>query len=720
VGFRPEKMNIAKISVKKEQGRQFLNQVCNKYELEIIDLVKVAQSEPLTLLDVESRTIDLHAEFVQMVVLLDGIKSKSKGKMNLENLSLTELNDKAQSLLEKTQPLMKELESIKILGEEISSYESVINSLEEIKNLDIQNIKDIGEGSHFYAVLGFLKGIHQYRLEMALDQLTGGDFILIPVPSKKVKVLCLVGVMKSYQAALNRLLSGLGFEEVTFPGELQGSPVEAIEQAKGELTTRKKEIKILQMRIKELVGEHELAIRAMEEQLLLEENRLRVLQRSQLRKQHYIIWAWLSAKKSKRFLKAIKKFDSSVVVEIIEPKLESSEFPTKVRNNIYSRSFEGLVHGFGVPGYKEWDPTKFLSILIPIFFGIMFGDVIDGLVVFLLGLYGLSLNPKRYSKNAMLAELQTYFDKGGPVLVTIGSTAMIFGFLFGSYRGLGGHHALEVGLPILWFSPEIEGGQFALLELAIFIGALVIGSALVIQFLGALSHDKKEAIFLPGMFFLFYVGLIFLVFTFGPNPTLWLSATDGKFDLRALQTIAQSQVEYIHEESLHGAFSHPIHFTSLVGAILEGLGSEHWGIPVFPIPGLNINYPLALVIFPLILSSIYHFRHGMDGIGELLDYLITMISNTISFARIFAYTMVHGSLSLVFIQLFSGNAHTLIEYLPGMILGGFVVIPLELLVSFLQSLRLCWVEFFSKIHFQGSGYLFQPFKENRLFTAARK
>ncbi|MFX0124912.1 MAG: V-type ATPase 116kDa subunit family protein [Candidatus Hodarchaeota archaeon] len=710
MGFRPEKMSIAKISVKKDLGRQFLNQICNKYELEIIDLVKVAQSEPLALSDVESRTIDLHAEFVQMVELLDGIGSKSKGNMNLEDLSLTELNDKAQSLLEKTQPLMKELETIKVLREEISSFEHIINSLKEVKDLNIQNIQDIGEGSHFYAILGFLKGIHQYRLEMALDQLTGGDFVFIPVPSKKAKVICLVGVMKSYQAALNRLLSGLGFEEVSFPKELQGSPLEAVEQAKTKLTEHKQELKVLKQRIKELVDEDELSIRAMEEQLALEENRLKILQRTQLRKEHYIIWAWLWKKRSKKFLKAVTEFDSSINLEIIEPKLESSEFPTKVRNNIYSRSFEGLVYGFGVPGYKEWDPTKFLSILIPIFFGIMFGDVIDGLVVFLLGLYGLSLSPKRYSKNAMLAELQTYIDKGGPVLVTIGSTAMIFGFLFGSYRGLGGHHALEVGLPILWFSPEIEGGQFALLELAIFIGCIVIGSALIIQFLGSWSHNKSEAIFLPGMFFLFYVGLVFLVFTFGPNPTLWLTATEGKFDLRALQTIAQSQEKIMHH--------HHIDFTSPVGAIFESLNAAEWGIPVFPIPLLDISYPLALLVVPLFLSSIYHFRHGMDGIGELLDYIITMISNTISFARIFAYTMVHGSLSLVFIQLFSGNAHTLFEFLPGMILGGFVVIPLELLVSFLQSLRLCWVEFFSKIHFQGSGYLFQPFKENRLFTTS--
>ncbi|MFX1286417.1 MAG: V-type ATP synthase subunit I [Promethearchaeota archaeon] len=710
MGFRPEKMNIAKIQVNKELGRQFLNEISRNFELEIIDLVKKAQLEPLSLTDLEAKTIDLHAEFIQITEILDSISLKRKGNMNFENLSLPDLNDKAESLIKAAQPLIKELKPIRNLEEEISEFKKTINSLKAIRNIDIQNIQDIGEGTHFYAVLGFLKGIHQFRLEMALDQLTGGDFIFIPAPSKKTKVICLVGVMKTYQAALNRLLSGLGFEEVKFPKELIGTPTEAIEQAEVELTKRNQEIKILRQNVKDMVEEHELAIRAMEEQLSIEEKRLKTLQRTQLRKQRYIIWAWIPANVSKRFIKKIKQIDPSITAEIIEPKLASSEFPTKVRNNIYSRSFEGLVYGFGVPGYNEWDPTKFLSILIPIFFGIMFGDVIDGLIVFLIGLYGLSLNPKKYSKNNMLAELQTYFDKGGLILVTIGITAMIFGFLFGTYRGLGGHHALEVGLPILWFSPEIEGGQFALLELAIFIGALVIGSALIIQFIGMLSRDKSEAIFLPGMFFLFYVGLVFLVFTFGPNPTLWVTATEGVFDLKALQTIAQYQQELMHH--------HHIDFTSPVGIIIENLGVTHWGIPVFPIPipGIKMSYPFALVVFPLILSAIYHFRHGMDGIGELLDYLITMISNTISFARIFAYTMVHGSLSLVFIQLFSGNAHTLVEFLPGMILGGFVVIPLELLVSFLQSLRLCWVEFFSKIHFQGSGYLFQPFKEARLYT----
>ena len=73
MGFRPQKMNITKISVKKELGRRFLSEIGNnsKFELDIIDLVKTAQIEPLSLSDMETQTIDLHTEFGQIIELLD-------------------------------------------------------------------------------------------------------------------------------------------------------------------------------------------------------------------------------------------------------------------------------------------------------------------------------------------------------------------------------------------------------------------------------------------------------------------------------------------------------------------------------------------------------------------------------------------------------------------------------------------------------------------------
>lgn len=688
-------MSITKISLNRQIGRSFLRQAGAQLDLEIIDLVKTINIEPSPLTDEESSTFALSENFNQFGELIKTFKIPKKAKkISFEKESLQELNSEATELLKKINPVFEELKELKEQETYIGEVKTAVQSLKVLQGLDIHDVQDFGAGSHFYAVLGFVKGIHLFRLEMALDQLTGGDFIFKPVSSGKTRNICLIGVMKNHRAPLDRLLSGLGFEIITIPPKISGPPEKAITEASDLQKKLEKEFSESKERIFSKIQEEIVSIRAITEQLNLEKNRLTLLQKSQLKNDTFIIWAWIPNKQTRKLKKILKKIDSSIQYEIIKnPKLEDEEFPSAIKNNLYSRNFEDLVHGFGTPGYNEWDPTKLLSLLIPIFFGIMFGDVVDGFIVFLIGLYGLSLSSEKYSKNSMLSELQMYFDKGGPILVTFGITAMFFGFMFGSFRGLGGEHAHHLGLDPLWFSPELEGGQFALLEFAIVLGILAISLALFMQFIHLLSHDKMEAIFLPGMFLIFYGSLSFLLFAYGPNPIRWLSETTGTVDLIALQ-----------EKTAE----------STIGHMLGLDWVKHIGIPVFPIG--PVSYPLFFMIVSLILTTIFHFKHGMDGMSEWLDYLITMISNTISFARVFAYNMVHGSLSLVFIQLLAGSGESWGAVLPGMILGGFIVIPLELLVSFLQSLRLCWVEFFGKLAYQGSGHKFLPYREKRLFS----
>ncbi|MHA1976812.1 MAG: V-type ATPase 116kDa subunit family protein [Candidatus Hodarchaeales archaeon] len=697
MGLKPERMSIAKITVDHTAGRSFLSQIGVKLELELIDLVKTISIEPNPLSKVESKTISLLENFSGLTELINSLSLlKKRKKIDYEREELEEFNLEAEKLFDRVGHVIAEVENLKAQEHNLNEVSIAVQSLDALQGLDIHDVQDFGTGTHFYAVLGFLKGIHSFRLEMSLDQLTGGEFIYKPVSSDKTKTICLIGVMKRFSGPLDRLLSGLGFEPITIPPKIVGPPEEAKTKAEALLEHIELDYENLKEKINTELATELNNIQAITEQLEIESTRISLLQRSQLKNEKYIIWAWIPKRQIKSLKRMVAKNESNITLSIIKkPKLESEEFPSSIHNNPYSRNYEDLIHGFGTPGYNEWDPTKVLSILMPIFFGIMFGDVVDGFVVFLIGLYGLSLNINKYSKNSMLSELQTYFDKGGPILVTFGITAMIFGFLFGSFRGLGGEHAHHLGLEPLWFSPEAEGGQFALLEFAIVLGMLVIALALFMQFINLLSHNKWEAIFLPGMFLIFYISLAFLLFAYGPNPIKWISESTGSVDLIALQ-----------EKTAH----------SLLGETFDLDWVAHMGIPVFAIG--PFSYPMFFLLTSLMLTTVYHFKHGMDGMSEWLDYLITMISNTISFARIFAYNMVHGSLSLVFIQILAGSGEGWGDVLPGMILGAPVVIGLELLVSFLQSLRLCWVEFFGKLGYQGTGRKFIPFRENRWFTAS--
>lgn len=61
--------------------------------------------------------------------------------------------------------------------------------------------------------------------------------------------------------------------------------------------------------------------------------------------------------------------------------------PTVFDTNSYTTVAQEITDTYGVPRYKEINPTIFTTITFPFFFGVMFGDIGHGLVLFALGLF---------------------------------------------------------------------------------------------------------------------------------------------------------------------------------------------------------------------------------------------------------------------------------------------------------------------------------------------
>ncbi|MBU1076287.1 MAG: V-type ATP synthase subunit I, partial [Spirochaetes bacterium] len=102
----------------------------------------------------------------------------------------------------------------------------------------------------------------------------------------------------------------------------------------------------------------------------------------------------------------------------------------------------------------------------------------------------------------------------------------------------------------------------------------------------------------------------------------------------------------------------------------------------------------------------------MENMVELLEIVISYVSNTMSFIRIIAFGLAHAGL---FIAIFS-----LLDILkrsgtPGiinilvLILGNIGIIFLEGLVVSIQAMRLEYYEFFGKF-FEKTGIKYQPVK----------
>ena len=128
--------------------------------------------------------------------------------------------------------------------------------------------------------------------------------------------------------------------------------------------------------------------------------------------------------------------------------------PLILRNPGWIQPFEIFARLVGMPGRFSADPSGLLVFVAPILFGYMFGDVIQGLALVVIGLVLQWRWP-------MLR-----------LLVAGGLAAMLFGFVFGAAGGIHG------AVPALWLDPLADPLPVLLVPIAFGGALLTLGLAL--------------------------------------------------------------------------------------------------------------------------------------------------------------------------------------------------------------------------------------------------
>jgi V/A-type H+-transporting ATPase subunit I len=192
-----------------------------------------------------------------------------------------------------------------------------------------------------------------------------------------------------------------------------------------------------------------------------------------------------------------KLFESIPSVEIeVRPANNDKRLtpPTKLKNGWFSEPFGMFVEMYGVADYKGIDPTPFVALTYTLLFGIMFGDVGQGLVLSLLGWVMYKFKGMRL----------------GAVGIRIGISSAIFGFLYGSV--FGNEHLLDPffinvlglpGKPIHTMEPSFT--------MTLLLSAIAIGAVLIISTIGIniyVNYKKKHTVEM----FLSHNGVAGLVF----------------------------------------------------------------------------------------------------------------------------------------------------------------------------------------------------------------
>jgi V/A-type H+-transporting ATPase subunit I len=170
-----------------------------------------------------------------------------------------------------------------------------------------------------------------------------------------------------------------------------------------------------------------------------------------------------------------------------------------------------------------------------------------------------------------------------------------------------------------------------------------------------------------------------------------------------------------------------------LGLLLSAAGA-HWrgelGLWLGTDGGLLLCY-LGLVVglvepaaFLLAIAGalLYCFGHGwhehrvhperspllgtLAAVGELLERLMQLLINTLSFARVGAFALAHAGLSSAIVALMHAAGHPL-AIAAVLVLGNLVVMLLEGLVVSIQTTRLVLFEFFARF-LEAQGRVFRP------------
>jgi V/A-type H+-transporting ATPase subunit I len=253
---------------------------------------------------------------------------------------------------------------------------------------------------------------------------------------------------------------------------------------------------------------------------------------------------------------------------------------------------------------------------------------------------------------ALLQKKKVMSRSMATVLKSAGTASVIFGFLYGSVFGV------EDWIPTLWISPMEDMNR--LLGVSIGVGVTVITLGMILNMIACYrARDFGRLLF------------------------------DGRGLAGVILYLSMAAFGYA---TLTGQ---PMPFPS-------------W-VPWTFLSALLAVILLRDILARLLLRQRTHEEGGLYAF-EVLHNLLNFLSNTASFVRLAAFALNHVGLSLAVMML-----SDMVRNLPGgivlkgilLLAGNAVIVGLEGLIVFIQTLRLEYYEFFSKFY-RGGGRAFRP------------
>ena len=554
-----------------------------------------------------------------------------------ENLRIWE--NRAGDLCKRRQSLLRRSGDLTAVWEQVSSYCGLEIPLDQI-----------GQFSFLHFAIGNLP---QENLEK-LQETVGENVVLIPLGQQKRRQPMIALTSRQGRIALESALQQAGFDHEVFP-VVKGATVDVLsEETHREQDQVAEELKQLNEERKELAAKAIRSLAEMEKLVTMERRLLEAEQYFPHTDSAVLLTGWIPAADAPALEERLREITSGrFAIEAKPPEnLPLEPIPTLLRHPRLLRPFEMMVSAYGVPEYRELEPTVFVALSYVLMFGMMFGDAGHGAVLAIGGLIALLSGRTAKTRDV------------GLLLFLGGLSSICFGVVYGSYFGI-----TQAKKFAFWHDP-LEGNPIGLMYASIGIGIVMISLGLILNIINRFRRGDVSGGFLDKFGIvgaLFYWGILALVAKYAAIQS-W-----GLVNMALILFLGLPIAAWILKEPITYTLSrrrgHPTESGGLFAAITESL------------------------------------------VGAF-EAVLAYFANTISFVRLAAYAMSHAALLMAaFVMAAEVERFPVGGRLLGVlviIFGNLVAIMLEGIVASVQALRLEYYEFFGKF-FSGSGQPFQPF-----------
>jgi len=450
-------------------------------DLGLVHLIEPAETESLSLLGL-GREEQRHVRRVRRIsedvdIALQLLEETPIPRRTVEEIPLDRAaliagrsRRELEALAERRQRLEEERSVILKFRPFFSAFRKISESGLELEGIRV-----------FYLVLREDGEQELRRMRVALRQALGDGFELLHQPSESGGSAMLLAVPAADAREAEQLLSEAGVQALSLPDQFEeesvGATVQRMQSRLDALPTELESIRSDRAQIAEERGPDLTRIQASVRDHLAT---IEAMEQALVTPRAFVIEGWIPSAALAELRQQLRKsFGDEIEVETVSSEEWSGDtVPVILHNPRLFRPFEAITGMMPLPKYGTVDPTPFVAIFFPMFFGVVLGDIGYGAII---GILSLIL---RFRSRAN-ATLRSIAEIG----LACSLFAIVFGFLYGELFGDLGH---RLGLQPIIFNRE--EAFFPFLGLAVALGLVHIVLGLLVGAVNMFRGDKRRAI----------------------------------------------------------------------------------------------------------------------------------------------------------------------------------------------------------------------------------